>query len=103
MTGLTVLGTAFFIILWIIIGIQLEAMKKLKEDMKKESGLFKHKNNVAHQDLQLVQFHLREVSSLKTTLKTELSKIKKESSFVQRAIKEKVSKKKIRGKRRKSA
>jgi hypothetical protein len=103
MTGLTVFGTVFFIILWIIIGIQLEAMKKLKEDMKKESGLFKHKNNVAHQDLQLVQFHLREVGSLKTTLKTELSKIKKESSFVQKAIKEKVSKKKLRGKRRKSA
>jgi hypothetical protein len=103
MDALLLIATATFFMAWIIIGIQLDAMKKLKEDMRKESSLFKHKNNVAHQDLQLTQFHLREVSSLKTTLKSELSKIKKESSFVQKAIKEKVSKKKIRGKRRKSA
>jgi hypothetical protein len=103
MTGLTLIGLITFIIVWVIISIQLEAIKKLKQEMSKEVNSFKQKNHAAGHDLNLTQFRLREVGSINKDYRSELSKLKSQSTFVRNAIKEKVSKKKIRGKRRKSA
>lgn len=92
-----------FILAWVFIAIQMEVLKKLKQEMKLEVSHFKHKNNVANQDLQLTQFRLNETGNLNRKLRWELDSLKRESSFVKKAIQDKVRKRKIRGKRRKSA
>jgi hypothetical protein len=103
MSGITLIGLITCILVWVSIGLQIKAMKKLKQEMKKEVSSFQHKNSVADHDLNLTQFRLREVGSINKDYRSELFKFKSESTFIKNAIKDKVRKKKIKGKRRKSA
>ena len=101
--------TAFYyFLLWILMLFliildyrTLKQNQKLKKELK---GLFKQLDedvNLYHRKSQLAGFTVKKVNLLHENLQKEQAMMKETNRFVNQAIREKVNKKKIRGKRRK--
>lgn len=88
------------ILLWVIVGLLSMERKKqkmefeaLKSNMQRDGVLFSERAKLAG-------FTLKKADQLKAQVQKEQQHIKATNHFLNQAIKEKVNKKKIRGKRR---
>ncbi|WP_260288475.1 hypothetical protein [Peribacillus aracenensis] len=96
--------TIIFLLIWtllLIIEIRyLKQQKALKKNLELVLGKMQHGVDLYHRKSQLAGFTLKKAHLLSEDLKKEQLKIKETNQFMNKAVKEKVNKKKIRGKRR---
>lgn len=99
--------TIFQFIVWFgflyIMIVDYQTLKKNQKLKKELQDLFKQLDedvNLYHRKSQLAGFTVKKVNLLHEHLQKEQSKMKETNRFINQAIKEKVNKKKIRGKRR---
>lgn len=86
----------FLVVLWLSIDQQKKQNQKFKELMKK----MKNDGSMLSEKALLATYHLKEANYLSNEVKREHRQIREINKFMNKAVKEKVNKKKIRGKRR---
>ncbi|MGE6379579.1 hypothetical protein [Peribacillus muralis] len=94
----------FLLLIWVLVLIMeiryLKQQKALKRNLEFLMGKMQHGVDLYHRKSQLAGFTLKKAHLLSEDLKKEQLKIKETNRFMNNAVKEKVNKKKIRGKRR---
>jgi hypothetical protein len=93
----------FFItltLLWIILALLSIERKKQKTEAEALMDKLRRDSSFYAERAQLAGFTLKEANYLSSEVKREHKKIKETNRFMNKAMKEKVNKKKIRGKRK---
>ncbi|MBT2718294.1 hypothetical protein [Bacillus sp. ISL-57] len=88
------------ILLWIVLGLLSIERKKQRSEFEALKNKMRRYSSLYSERAQLANFTLNEANYLNGEVKREYTRIKGTNRFVEKAIKEKVNKKKIRGKRR---
>ncbi|MGG1483513.1 hypothetical protein ABEI56_05435 [Peribacillus castrilensis] len=86
----------FLVVLWLSIDQHKKQSQQFKELMKK----MKSDGSMLSEKALLATYHLKEANYLSNEVKREHRQIRETNKFMNKAVKEKVNKKKIRGKRK---